>query len=59
MMRWIVVFNPILVLFLMAVHKLSGDAPIDPQNQLHMQQPHEQHHIQILQNLNLSSSNRT
>jgi hypothetical protein len=59
MMRWIVVFNPILVLFLMAVHKLSGDAPIDPQNQLHMQQLHEQHHIQILQNLSLSSSNRT
>jgi hypothetical protein len=59
MMRWIVVFNPILVLFLMAVHKLSGDEPIDQQNQLHIQQQHEQHRIQMSQNVNLSGINRT
>jgi hypothetical protein len=53
-MRWIVVFNPVLVLFLMAVHKLSGDPPIDPSNQLHIDQ-----HNHVASILNASSSNHT
>jgi hypothetical protein len=61
MMRWIVVFNPILVLFLMAVHKLSGNVPMDPEDHLHLhQQP--QHHLDdqvMLQLLNASGSNHT
>ena len=59
MMRWIVVFNPILVLFLMAVHKLSGDAPMDPQDHLHLQQQQQQQHQVMLQLLNASGSNHT
>jgi hypothetical protein len=58
MMRWIVVFNPILVLFLMAVHKLSGSTPMDPQDQLHLHH-HNNHPIVGFHALNASGSNHT
>jgi hypothetical protein len=58
MMRWIVVFNPILVIFLMAVHKISGNPPMDPQNQLHVHQRlHHSNHV--LHALNASGGNHT
>ncbi len=59
MMRWIVVFNPILVVFLMAVHKLSGDAPIDPHNHLHVQHDQQRHQDQLAHILNATGSNHT
>ncbi len=54
MMRWILVFNPILVLFLMALHKLSGDPALDPHNRLHARQESLELHM-----LNATGSNHT
>lgn len=54
MMRWILVFNPILVLFLMALHKISGDPALDPHDRLHARQQGLELHM-----LNATGSNHT
>jgi hypothetical protein len=56
-MRWIVVFNPILVIFLMAVHRLSGDPTLETQHQLHLPQHEELHSQNAAMLLRNSSGN--